>query len=112
MYITGTADNGIIGTTQASQRRLPFDHASGADQYLITFFGADHMTYSGHIRAANGTHDAMFQRQFAECTAVFWDAYLKDDATAMTWLTGAPMRAQLGAAGRLEKKPAVDQVLP
>ena len=54
LHITGTADNSIVGTTQAYQRRLPFDHVSAADQFLITLNGADHMTYSGHARRANG----------------------------------------------------------
>ncbi len=104
LHITGTADNSIVATTQASQRRLPFDHAFGADQYLVTFHGADHMTYSGHIRPANGAHDAMFQRLIAECSAVFWDAYLKDDAGAKAWLSGAAIRSHLGGAGRVEQK--------
>jgi hypothetical protein len=109
LHITGTADNSIVATTQASQRRLPFDHTSGADQYLVTFYGADHMIYSGHVRPANGAHDGMFQRLIAECSAVFWDAYLKDDAGAKAWLTGDGLRAHLGAAGWVEEKPAADR---
>jgi hypothetical protein len=104
LHITGTADNSIVGTTQASQRRLPFDHTSGADQYLITFYGADHRVYTGHVRAANGAHDAMFQRLIAECSAVFWDAYLKDDAGAKAWLSDESLKVHLGAAARVEKK--------
>ena len=42
LHITGTADNSIVGTTQAHQRRLPFDHVSAVDQFLITLNGADH----------------------------------------------------------------------
>ena len=109
LHITGTADNSIVGTTKASQRRLPFDYMSGADQYLVTFYGADHMTYSGHIRSANATHDAMFQRLIAECSAVFWDAYLKDDAGAKAWLTGDGVRAHLGAPAGWSRKPASDR---
>jgi predicted dienelactone hydrolase len=104
LHITGTADNSIVATTQASQRRLPFDYMHGADQYLITFYGADHMTYSGHLRAANSGHDALFQRLIAECSAVFWDAYLKDDAGAKAWLAGQAIRAHLAATARVEKK--------
>jgi hypothetical protein len=104
LHITGTADNSIVGTTKASQRRLPFDYTSGADQYLVTFYGFDHMTCPGHLRAGNGTHDAMFQRLIAECSAVFWDAYLKDDPGAKDWLTGGPLRTHLGAAGWMEQK--------
>jgi len=103
-HITGTADNSIVATTQASQRRLPFDYTHGADEYLVTFYGADHMTYSGHLRAANSSHDAMFQRLMAECSAVFWDAYLKDDAGAKAWLAGEGIRAHLAATARVEKK--------
>ena len=106
LHITGTADNSIVATTTAQQRRLPFDYTGGVDQYLITFYGADHMTYSGHLRAANGVHDAMFQRLIAECSAVFWDAYLKDDAGAKAWLAEESFRAHVGGAGRVEKKPA------
>jgi predicted dienelactone hydrolase len=109
LHITGTADNSIVGTTQASQRRLPFDHTSGADQYLVTLYGADHMTYSGHARAANAGYDAMFHRLIAECSAVFWDAYLKDDAGARAWLTGNRIQAHLGGAGWVEQKPAADR---
>jgi predicted dienelactone hydrolase len=104
LHITGTADNSIVGTTQASQRRLPFDYVSAADQYLITLNGADHMTYSGHIRAANGAYDAMFQRLIAESSAAFWDAYLKRRDAAKTWLAGKGLEAHLGTAGRVERK--------
>lgn len=104
LHITGTADNSIVATTQAYQRRLPFDHTSGVDQYLVTFYGADHMTYSGHLRAANATHDAMFQHRIAECSAVFWDAYLKDDASAKAWLADDGLKTYLAATARVEKK--------
>ena len=109
LHITGTADNSIVGTTQASQRRLPFDHTFGADQYLVTFYGADHMVYAGHLRAANGTHDAMYQHRIAECSAVFWDAYLKAIPGAKAWLTGDGMRDRLQTTARVERKLADDR---
>lgn len=112
LHITGTADNSIVATTQAYQRRLPFDYTSGADQYLLTFYGVDHMTYSGHIRAANATHDAMFQHRFAECSAVFWDAYLKDDARAKAWLADDGFNAYLASVARVEKKLIPKSPLP
>ena len=104
LHITGTADNSIVATTQAHQRRLPFDYTSAADQYLVTFLGADHMVYSGHLRAANGPYDAMFQRLIAECSAVFWDAYLKNDAGAKAWLADGSLKAYLATTARVEKK--------
>ncbi len=109
LYITGTADNSIVGTTQAPQRRLPFDHASGVDQYLITLKGADHMSYAGHLRAANGANDGMYQRKIAESTAVYWDAYLKGDSAAKAWLSGSPVEDRLGSIGWIERKPGGEQ---
>jgi predicted dienelactone hydrolase len=104
-YITGTADNSIVATTTAAQRRLPFDYTQAADdQYLVTFIGLDHLTYSGHILPRNSSHDAMYQQRIAECSAVFWDAYLKDNAEARAWLTGDAFRDYLNGIGRLEKK--------
>lgn len=104
LHITGTADNSIVATTQAPQRRLPFDYTSAADQYLITLNGADHMTCSGHARPANATYDAMFQRRIADTSAAFWDAYLKGDAHAKNWLAGEGVKSYLGSVGRAEKK--------
>jgi dienelactone hydrolase len=102
LYITGTADNSIVATTTAPQRRLPFDYSAGADQYLVTFYGADHLMYSG------GARDAAFQRQIAECSTAFWDAYLKDDAPARQWLAQDGIKNHLGSIGWVEKKLVAD----
>ncbi len=100
LHITGTADNSIVATTQASQTPAAVRlYPRAPIEYLVTFYGADHMTYSGHLRAAASGHDAMFQRLIAECSAVFWDAYLKDDAGAKAWLAGEGIRRPFGGHG-------------
>jgi hypothetical protein len=105
LHITGTDDNSIVATTQASQRRLPFDYTTGADQFLVIFQGADHMTYSGHAFASlNGRSDAMFQRLIARSSTAFWDAYLKDNGAAKHWLADDGLQQMLGAKASVEKK--------
>jgi hypothetical protein len=104
LHITGTQDNSIVGTTQASQRRLPFDYTRAVDQYLVTFFGVDHLTYSGHRRSSNATNDGFFQQLIAETSVVFWNAYLKGDAEAKLWLTGTGLKSHLAATAKVEKK--------
>jgi len=106
LHITGTHDDSIVATTRASQRRLPFDYSQGADQFLLTFFGADHLTYSGRRRGAEAAADAIFQARIAECSAVFWDAYLKGDARAKAWLITGGLDDRVGRLGRVESKPA------
>ena len=50
LHMTGTLDDSPIGETKAAERRVPFDHITGADQYLITFSGGDHLIFSGRGR--------------------------------------------------------------
>jgi predicted dienelactone hydrolase len=103
-HITGTADKSIVATTQPSQRRLPFDYISAADQYLMTLQGGDHLTYSGHSRPSNSGNDAMFQHLIAESSTAFWDAYLKHDGAAKQWLVNGGLKNYLGATAQLENK--------
>jgi predicted dienelactone hydrolase len=113
LHITGTADDGVVGSTVAPLRRLPFDYIHGADQFLITFAGGDHMMYSG--RKLPGPHtlkDARFQRLICISSTAFWDAYLKGDAGAWLWLTGGGLDDVLGRAGSLEKKLDGSPVVP
>src|SRR6185437_350358 len=58
--MTGTRDNSPIGETTAAQRRLLFDRMTSPDACLLTFNGADHMTFSG--RRQQTPDDSRFQK--------------------------------------------------
>jgi predicted dienelactone hydrolase len=103
LHMTGTLDDSPIGETKAKERRLPFDHIRGADQYLITFNGGDHMIFSGRGRLQPGRKkDAAFQSLICTASTTFWDAYLKDDSRAKALLTGGGVEKMLGKEGTLE----------
>jgi pimeloyl-ACP methyl ester carboxylesterase len=105
-HMTGTKDDSPIGDTSAAERRLPFDHSKGPDQYLVTFDGGDHMIFSGRGRLAlGGAKDAEFQGLIRIATLAFWDAYLKGDAKAKAWLSGGGFEKALGKDGKFEQKP-------
>jgi predicted dienelactone hydrolase len=105
LHLAGTNDDGIVGTTRADGRRMAFDRIFGADQYLITFLGGDHLIYAGHVLdPLKITSDAKFQRLICLSTTVFWNAYLKDDRQAKTWLFDGGLNTTLGKEGRLEMK--------
>ena len=93
-----------IGETKAEDRRLPFDHIQGADQFLVTFKDGDHMIFSGRGRLVGGEKDANFQSDIRMVSTAFLDAYLKDDAKAKKWLTGDDCGAALGSDAVFEKK--------
>ena len=104
LHMTGTLDDSPIGDTKAKDRRVPFDHIRGADQYLVTFAGGDHMIFSGRGRLPGGSKDAVFQALILTATTAFWDAYLKGDRQAKAFLTGEGLVNTLGDEGTLERR--------
>jgi pimeloyl-ACP methyl ester carboxylesterase len=104
LHMTGTLDDSPIGETKAKERRLPFDHITAADQYLVIFNGGDHMIFSGRGRLAGGRKDSVFQDLIRPATTAFWDAYLKDVKPAKKFLTEDGLQKLLGTEGTLEKK--------
>jgi hypothetical protein len=103
-HMTGTRDSSPIGDTKPEERRLPFDHIHGGDQFLVTFKDGDHMIFSGRGRLIGGAKDATFQSEIRMISTAFWDAYLKDDVRTKAWLTGDGGSAALGSDAVLEKK--------
>jgi len=105
LHMTGTLDDSPLGETKAAERRIPYDHIHGADQYLVTFEGGDHMVFSGRLMEGSerAAKDAVFQDLILQGTTAFWDAYLKGDAAAKSWLAHGYAKA-LGKDGRIEEK--------
>ncbi|HZV36788.1 MAG TPA: hypothetical protein VFB72_19580 [Verrucomicrobiae bacterium] len=104
-HMTGTLDDSPIGDTKAADRRIPFDHINGADQYLLIFNGGDHMVFSGRPRDwGNGEKDAEFQKDVCICSTAFWDAYLKNETDAKAWLTDGGAQKVLKEDGTFTEK--------
>ncbi len=110
LHLTGTLDESPLSNTSAKDRRVPFDSITGAPQFLVTFKDGDHMVFSG----ASGLRrdrakDAAMHRLILQGTTAFWDAHLRDDATAKQWLSDGPCEQALGTRGAIEKKNAVQR---
>ena len=103
LFITGTCDDGIVGSTRARDRRIPFDHVGG-DAWMITFQGTDHMVYSGHILPGHETSDRYYQSLIARATKVFWDTWLKQTPTAVDCSLGEQFAAIVANRACVEKK--------
>lgn len=113
-HMTGTEDgssgkfrsatvDAIVGDTTPAQRRRPFDHTRRATAYLLTFTGGDHMVFSGRMTAKRPA-DASFQALVCSGSNAFWDAYLKNDASAKRWLETGGFARALGELGVFEEK--------
>ncbi len=104
LHMTGTEDDSPVGPTRAVHRRIPFDRIQGADQYLVTFYGGDHLIFSGHLTRTASRKDPYYQARIRAASVAFWDAYLKGDDQTRAWLTGGGLAELVGAAGRVEEK--------
>lgn len=104
MFFTGTEDDGWIGTTQAWQRRIPFDHMQGNDRFLVTYHGADHMIYGGHIRSSKSRDDQKYQANIAQASTMFWRAYLREEPAVQAYFRGQTLGGVSGSLGRVERR--------
>jgi len=113
LHMTGTLDNSTIGDTTAEQRRIPFDRIRNAEQYLVTFIGGDHMVFSGRTTARPRPEtDPLFHDLILRGTTAFWDAYLRGDGDALTWLRDG-YRQALGDVATYEvKRPGQQPAAP
>jgi predicted dienelactone hydrolase len=109
LHLTGTDDQILIVPGDAvTDRRMPYDEATGPDTYLVIFKGANHMSFSGREglleTGAQKSIDASVHDFVQRATTAFWDAYLKDDPKAKAWLAGGGFAQALGTQGTFEKK--------
>ncbi|NUQ00684.1 MAG: hypothetical protein HUU35_12605 [Armatimonadetes bacterium] len=106
LHLTGRHDDSPIGDnlTRPEQRRVPFDHITRADQYLLVLAEGDHMIFSGRSASdRNEARDARYQTLILASTTAFWKACLTADTAAREFLaSGLP--ALLGQDGTWEFK--------
>lgn len=100
LLMTGTRDVAPIGGQTAESRRNVFPHLpAGIDRYELVLDGAEHGAFCerslpGAKHAANPNH----HRAILALSTAFWDAELRGDTAAHTWLHGSPAKAVLEAA--------------
>jgi predicted dienelactone hydrolase len=105
MVITGTKDDSPINDTRAEERRIPFDGMKKPSKFLVIFKDGDHMVFGGRARRrGEGGADAFITKEVKMASLAFWDVYLKNDRSALTWLSGGGFASSLGKGGTFEQK--------
>lgn len=106
--ITGTADGSILGDgTRYQDRLLPFENMAPGGKYLAVFDAGDHMVFGGHefgLRRAETARDREIQAAVKAGSLAFWNATLKDDATARRWLNDGGFKSMLDEKDRFASK--------
>ena len=127
LSVTGTLDGDVMGTgSHAKNRAAVFDAQNAGDKYRVIFADGDHSVFAGGDRSVAGggsvREAAWLNRVTGEdhastaaaivkvihdrtnvITLKYLDAYLKDDATAKSWLTIDAAKT-LGDAGEWRYK--------
>ncbi|MDR0328562.1 MAG: hypothetical protein LBI05_09740 [Planctomycetaceae bacterium] len=104
LFITGTKDDGIVGSTKAVHRRIPFDAMDQCSRYLITLDGGDHRMYGGRVRTVKGRNDEKLQSGIVRSSTCFWLAVLRDDPHALRAMDGYGWESLVGVKASIERR--------
>lgn len=100
LMMTGTDDASPIENFRAQDRLEVFNHSGGSNQHLLILNDGDHMVYSGsrgklEVNPKRASHENIIKI----LSLAFWDAYLKSDKDAKTWLSHEGVKNWLGSEG-------------
>jgi predicted dienelactone hydrolase len=105
LFITGTNDDGVVGSTTATQRRIPFDAMVQNQRFLITLEGGDHRMYGGRVLSfLGGRNSERFQAGIVRSSTVFWRAFLQDDPAAMRAMNVNCWVSLVGVKASIERR--------
>lgn len=90
LHMTGTEDDSPLEGYGYAYRLIVHEHAGHPEQYLQILKDGDHMIYNGTrgklaINPKREEHEA----EILGAALAFWNAYLKDDESARSWLKQA-----------------------
>jgi dienelactone hydrolase len=105
MLLTGTKDTAPIGDADVASRLSVFPALPPGGKYELVLNNAEHSVFTeralpGDTQPRNPNH----HRSILALTTAFWDAYLRDDARAKTWLDGDGPRKILEKDDRWQRK--------
>jgi predicted dienelactone hydrolase len=105
MLMTGTKDTSPISAATVEARESVYPSLPPGDKYELVLDKAEHSAFTdrqlpGDTEPRNPNH----HKAILALTTAFWDAYLKDNAEAKTWLQGEGPRGLLEKDDRWQKK--------
>jgi predicted dienelactone hydrolase len=112
LFITGTKDDSIVGSTKAVHRRIPFDTMDQCRRYLITFDGGDHRIYGGRaVSFVGGRDDEKFQWGIVRASTCFWLAVLQEKPWAIQAMDSYGWASLVGVLASVERRSASPTLL-
>ncbi len=105
LLMTGTNDVAIVGDADVASRLAVFPALPPGGKYELVLEGGEHEAFSdrdlpGSQKKRNPNH----HRVILALSTAFWDAYLRDEMQAKTWLDGTGPSTVLEKSDRWQKK--------
>lgn len=105
LLMTGTKDTSPIGGQTVESRRAVFPALPAGRAYELVLAGAEHSAFTD--RALPGDREPRspdHHRAILALSTAFWDAFLRGDTAARTWLDGDGPRTVLDTADHWQHK--------
>ncbi len=106
LLMTGTEDIAPIGGQDMKSRLAVYDALRGATRYEVVLNKGEHSAFTD--RPLPGDHEARnpnHHRVILAISTAFWDACLRGDKEALTWLNGSGPRSVLEPADDWKASP-------
>ena len=105
LLMTGTLDTSPIGDQTVESRLAVFPALPAGSKYELVLDKAEHSAFAeGRLPGEKERRNPNHHRAIIALSTAFWDAYLRDDAAAKSWLDGEGPRGILDKADRWQKK--------
>ena len=105
MLMTGTRDASPINNTTAESRLAVYASLPAGDKFELVLNNAEHSIFTERpLPGDKGPRDPNHVRAILALSTAYWDAYLRNDADAKSWLESDKPRSLLDAKDVWEKK--------
>lgn len=105
LLMTGTKDVSVIGGATAETRRAVYPALPPGGKYELVLDEAEHSVFTDReLPGDQNKRDPNHHRVILALSTAFWDAYLKEDERAKSWLDGEGPRTVLKNQDVWQKK--------
>ena len=103
LLMTGTKDVAAVGGIDLQSRLAVFPALPPGSKYELVLNGAEHSAF-GDRTTGTTKRNPNYHRAILALSTAFWDAYLRKDDTAKSWLDGTGPRSVLEKEDRWQQK--------
>lgn len=105
MLMTGTNDDSPIGETTPQARLEVFPALPPGNKFELVLKDGQHSAFSDHkLTAGQPPRNPQHWNTILTLSTAFWDAYLREDASAKQWLMSNEVQTVLSPGDRWQKK--------